>query len=440
MEKLKFIDLYSGLGGFHVGLSRLGHECVLACEIQEGLRRTYIKNFPNTPIVSDVLSIDGNRLPEFDIMCAGFPCQPFSRAGNRKGFHDERGNHFFKLIEIIKIKKPRFIFLENVETLLRHDDSQTFRVVQDLLNQANYDIKYSVLSPHEFNIPHHRRRIFIVGKDRQYGNLDYFNWPEKESQVKTVINYVDPEFNGLNGENLYLSNYKTQVVEFWNDFLENFPKSREFPSHPIWSQEWKANYPFKEFYDQEILLENLIGYRGAFGKTITEKRKIKDELDHLIPRYSFQLKNTPIMPKWKINFINKNRLFYKKNKDYINEFLKERPEVKGFFFSDQKLEWNCSGEERKLNDKLIQFRASGLRVKKATWIPTLNTINTQTIFFPIINRKLSVSELIKFQDFQELKYFPGIDVDKFIDNSGVLALGNAVNSKLVELIAKNLLR
>lgn len=440
MQKLKFIDLYSGLGGFHVGLSRLGHECVLACEIQEELRKIYTKNFPNTPIVSNVLGIDSSKLPDFEVMCAGFPCQPFSRAGSRKGFNDERGNHFFKLIEIIKIKKPRFIFLENVETLLRHDGGRTFRVIKDLLSEANYDIKYSILSPHEYNIPQHRRRIFIVGKDRQYGNLDYFKWPEKESQLKTVINYVNAEFNGLSGENLYLSDYKTQVVKFWNDFIENFPKSKEFPSHPIWSQEWKANYPFKEFYNQEILLEDLIGYKGAFGKTITERRIDNGELDNLIPRYSFQRKSSPLMPKWKINFINKNRLFYKNNKDYIDQFLKERPELKTFFFSDQKLEWNCSGEEKTLNDKLIQFRASGLRVKKASWIPALNTINTQTIFFPIINRKLSAFELIKFQNLQELNYFPGIEQNRFVGNGGVRALGNAVNSKLVELIGKNLLR
>ena len=129
---MKFIDLYAGLGGFHQGLTRIGHECVWASEYNENLRRLYKANYPGTPIEGDIFKVDLNQIPEFDILCGGFPCQPFSRAGYMKGFQDEsKGNHFFRILEIIdsKKKKPKYIFLENVETLLRHDNNHLLQLL-----------------------------------------------------------------------------------------------------------------------------------------------------------------------------------------------------------------------------------------------------------------------------------------------------------------------
>ncbi|MBB79182.1 MAG: restriction endonuclease, partial [Crocinitomicaceae bacterium] len=116
-KKLKFIDLYAGLGGFHQALSSLGHQCVWASEYNDNLRSLYQKNFPGTPIEGDIFKVDIKKIPDHDIICGGFPCQPFSRAGYMKGFNDEeKGNHFFRILEIIdkRKKKPTYIFLENV--------------------------------------------------------------------------------------------------------------------------------------------------------------------------------------------------------------------------------------------------------------------------------------------------------------------------------------
>ena len=165
-NKVKFIDLYAGLGGFHQALEKLGHECVWASEYNLNLRELYKKNFPKTPIEGDIFQVNLTDIPSHDLICGGFPCQPFSRAGKMLGFDDlKKGNHFFKILEIIDSKKndaPKYLLLENVETILRHDNGRTFEFIQSELINRGYEIEKKILSPHEFNIPHHRRRLFIV--------------------------------------------------------------------------------------------------------------------------------------------------------------------------------------------------------------------------------------------------------------------------------------
>ena len=113
---MKFIDLFAGLGGFHLGLEELGHECVFASEINKNLREIYLRNFPNTKISGDITKVDINKIGDHSILTAGFPCQPFSRAGLRKGFDDEtKGNLFFDIMKIINKYHPEYIILENVE-------------------------------------------------------------------------------------------------------------------------------------------------------------------------------------------------------------------------------------------------------------------------------------------------------------------------------------
>ena len=179
MKKIKFIDLYAGLGGFHQALEKLGHKCVWASEYNLNLRNLYKKNFPNTPIEGDIFKVDLNEIPKHDLICGGFPCQPFSRAGKMLGFEDiKKGNHFFKILEIIDSKKneaPQYIILENVETILKHNKGETFRFIEDQLTKRGYEIDKKILSPHEFNIPHHRRRVFIVCAKKNLGGLENFN-------------------------------------------------------------------------------------------------------------------------------------------------------------------------------------------------------------------------------------------------------------------------
>lgn len=129
-KKYRFIDLYAGLGGFHQALSSLGHKGVWASEYNLNLRELYARNFPGTPIEGDIFKVDVDSIPDHDIICGGFPCQPFSRAGYMKGFADEsKGNHFFRILDIIdsksvKNKTPKYVFLENVETVLKHDNKK----------------------------------------------------------------------------------------------------------------------------------------------------------------------------------------------------------------------------------------------------------------------------------------------------------------------------
>ena len=165
-KTLKFIDLFAGLGGFHLALTQLGprigkdFECVFASELKEDLRKLYLLNFPGTKIEGDITKVSPSDIPAHDIVCAGFPCQPFSQAGKRLGFDDEnRGNLFYYICEIIKFHKPEFVFLENVSNLLGHDKGNTWDVIYRTLDSLGYDVKKEILSPHSFGISQHRRRI-----------------------------------------------------------------------------------------------------------------------------------------------------------------------------------------------------------------------------------------------------------------------------------------
>ena len=178
---LKFIDLFAGLGGFHFALSELGHECVFASELREDLRKLYAINFPGTRIEGDITSIRPKDIPAHDILCAGFPCQPFSQAGKRQGFNDEknRGNLFTYICKIIEYHRPRYVFLENVSNLKGHDGGSTWQTIHRMLDkELNYEVaEPAILSPHQWGIPQHRRRIYIVCENREMGNLKYFRFP-----------------------------------------------------------------------------------------------------------------------------------------------------------------------------------------------------------------------------------------------------------------------
>ena len=441
MKKIKFIDLYAGLGGFHQALEKLGHKCVWASEYNLNLRKLYSRNFPKTPIEGDIFKVNLNDIPEHDLICGGFPCQPFSRAGKMLGFDDlKKGNHFFKILEIIDIKKsnaPKYILLENVETILKHNNRETFKYIETELTKRGYEIDKKILSPHEFNIPHHRRRLFIVGARKDMGGLSKFNFPEKLDISKTKIDSIlCPDHVPYLGENLYLTKENREVLELWKKFIETFPDEKPLPGFPIWSHEWGATYPFEKYTPQASTIEELNELKGTYGKKISGNNK-ENIINNFIPRYA--QKDIEEFPKWKIIYIKKNREFYKKNKDFIDDFILKNSKLKKFEFSYQKLEWSCQGAERTFDDKIIQFRPSGLRVKLNNWSPALTTVRTQNIYIPKIKRKLSLLELSKLQS-MDIKHLPDIYDGKFYPNGGYKAFGNAVNVEVVRLIAKNLLK
>jgi len=172
MKRLTFIDLFAGIGGFHVAFHNLGAECVFASEWDDAARLTYEANFktksPNIfkegNFAGDITRIDKKSIPDFDILCAGFPCQPFSQAGYRKGFADIRGTLFFEIAEVIKIKKPKAFFLENVRGLYSHDEGRTFETIkQTLTNDLGYSFHHSIVKASDHGLPQHRPRLFMVG-------------------------------------------------------------------------------------------------------------------------------------------------------------------------------------------------------------------------------------------------------------------------------------
>lgn len=185
---LKFIDLFAGLGGFHLALQKLGHECVFASELKDDLQKLYEINFGGKVIHGDILSFEPKDIPAHDILCAGFPCQPFSQAGKREGFKDkkERGNFFFTICHIIEHHRPKYVLLENVSNLNGHDHGDTMRVILRELDRLEYDVPTpEILSPHQFGIPQHRRRVYIVAVDKRQGGIGDFKYPTPLKKKRT---------------------------------------------------------------------------------------------------------------------------------------------------------------------------------------------------------------------------------------------------------------
>lgn len=205
-KQYKFIDLFAGIGGFHLALHNVGAECVFASEIDKFARQTYEKNFKNiSPKLfennlfnADITSIKEenikSEIPDFDILCGGFPCQPFSQAGFKKGFHDDRGNLFFDIARIINEKKPKAFFLENVRHLVSHDGGKTFATIRSIIeNDLEYSFYSAVLKASDFGLPQHRPRIFIVGFQKDtYKNDDKqcFQFPKPKNGLDLTMSDV----------------------------------------------------------------------------------------------------------------------------------------------------------------------------------------------------------------------------------------------------------
>jgi DNA (cytosine-5)-methyltransferase 1 len=170
---MRFIDLFAGIGGFRQGFEKAGFECVFSCEIDSKCREVYAKNFGEIPF-PDISEIDPTNLADFDVLVAGFPCQPFSICGKKQGFEDTRGTLFFEICKIVKVKQPQVIVLENVKHLIHHDKGNTLKVIIASLEDLGYNVSYKMLNAKNFGIPQHRERIFIIatqGKKFNFSRL-----------------------------------------------------------------------------------------------------------------------------------------------------------------------------------------------------------------------------------------------------------------------------
>lgn len=168
---MNFIDLFSGIGGFRLGMERNGHVCKGFCEIDKFARQTYTANFntENEQFWEDITTVTDKEIEEFgkrnniEIICGGFPCQAFSIAGHRRGFEDTRGTLFFELARFARIIQPKYLFLENVKGLLNHEKGETFRAILLVLDELGYDVEWQVLNSKYFGVPQNRERVFVVG-------------------------------------------------------------------------------------------------------------------------------------------------------------------------------------------------------------------------------------------------------------------------------------
>ena len=183
---MKVCSLFSGIGGIDLGFQQAGFDVVWANEFDKDAATTYRHNFGSENLVEcDICNVDTNDIPDFDVLVAGFPCQPFSIAGKQKGFGDPRGDLFFQIARIAEAKKPQVIFLENVANLLEHDDGKSFLTIYNALAPYGYAFKYQVMDSFEYgNVPQHRSRIFIVAFLDE-NKCERFTFPEKiECKVK----------------------------------------------------------------------------------------------------------------------------------------------------------------------------------------------------------------------------------------------------------------
>lgn len=187
IKGMKFIDLFAGIGGFRYALESFGCKCVFSSEWDKFCQDSYKLNFNDYPF-GDITKIDEKDIPKFDILCAGFPCQPFSVSGKQKGFSDVRGTLFFDIARIVKYHKPKIILLENVKNLKAHNGGATFEVISRTLDKLNYNIYYKILNAKNFGLPQNRERIAIVciRKDIDSGKFKFPNEQEKFLTISDI--------------------------------------------------------------------------------------------------------------------------------------------------------------------------------------------------------------------------------------------------------------
>lgn len=422
MKPFRFIDLFAGLGGFHQAAVRLGGRCVFASEILPHLRDLYYRNFGVRP-AGDIREVEAARVPAHDLLCAGFPCQPFSKAGEQMGWEDStRGTVFWNIMEIIQRKRPRLVLLENVAHFVRHDAGNTYAKVKAALESAGYEVDFRQFSPHQFGVPQIRERVYMAAFRDGIGG---FQWPETQTEqsevsIRSILDERPQEAQGI-------SNQVECCIETWQEFLDRLPSGAKLPSFPIWSMEFGATYPFDCDSLAEVSRRTLRNSLGCFGDSL--EGLTFEKILRKVPSHARGASG--VFPRWKQTFIRQNREFFLEHQRRLKPWVKK---IRQFPPSLQKLEWNCQGEERDLWKYVLQIRASGLRVKRTNTAPSLVAMTTTQI--PIIaweKRYMTPRECSRLQSMDTLPHLPS-------GTAAMEALGNAVNVTVVEHILRSMLR
>ncbi|HPO50202.1 MAG TPA: DNA (cytosine-5-)-methyltransferase [Spirochaetota bacterium] len=222
IKKLKFIDLFAGIGGFRIALESFGANCVFSSDIDVEARKTYKENFGDLP-EGDITKIDSRDIPKHDILCAGFPCQPFSISGKRLGFEDARGTLFYDILRIAEYSQPNFLLLENVANLIKHNGGKTLNTILNILDSINYDVSFSVLNASEFGVPQSRKRVYFVCVRKDLRLKKYvFPSPSFEKTSIKDIAFDDKETQKLilDRKDIFIDEKKVKLSSSGNYFFK----------------------------------------------------------------------------------------------------------------------------------------------------------------------------------------------------------------------------
>ena len=381
MKKFKFIDLFAGIGGFHQAMVQLGGQCVYASEIDKFCIDRYKENY-NIDADHDITKINPEDVPDHDVLCAGFPCQAFSKAGKQKGFEETRGTLFFYIEEILQVKKPKYIVLENVRNLVSHDNGNTWKVIRQHIIDCGYRIteKPIIVSPHQLGIPQLRERVVILGvydpnNTDKYLNIDLGTMKDKKDN--SIESILEPN----NNEDKYkISKQEERVLSAWDEFYKMI--DLKVIGFPI----------IVDFFDGQI---------------------------------------DPDYPNWKKQFVEKNHALYVLNKNAIDRWIKKWKVYETFTPTQRKMEWQAGSSIESIWEGLIQFRPSGVRVKSPNCFPALVAM----VQVPIVGkykRRLTIREAARLQSFPDSFIFDSND------HQAYKQFGNAVNVNVIKTAAEAL--
>lgn len=367
-----FVDLFCGIGGFHHALSALGGRCVFACDIDPSCRASYQQTFGMMPHDDVRTALD---IPDHDVLCAGFPCQPFSNAGHRAAFTDEsRGTLIYEIVRILDAKKPRAFLLENVKHIQTIQKGHVYRTILAALNDLGYSVNVVVLSPDDFGVPQHRERVYFMGIRKQQSVCPEMILPEIEPvsilQTDVPDSYrVKPDVE--------------QVINAWNETL------------PILSA---ANFR------HPVICEYFRNTEADLSQHAS----------------------------WKRLYIKNNRALYAANPTFWDSWRERHADILSKRAIYAKLEWQVGAFDDSIWNHFIQLRQSGIRVKKADRFPTLVAMVQTPIYGPQ-RRFLTPRECARLQSFPETH---ALSVK---DPVAYRHLGNSVNVNVVEFVGRNLL-